>query len=125
LAQLKGVQLISLQKGPGTEQLPALAGRFSVVDLDSERWPDFMETAAIVSNLDLVISVDTAVAHLAGALGVPVWVVVSDISCWPWLMDRDDSPWYPTVRLFRQRERGNWPEVLARIAAELQQAKSK
>jgi hypothetical protein len=82
---------------------------------------DFGETAAVVSHLDLVISVDTAVAHLAGALGKPTWVLLPYTADWRWLEDRDDSPWYPSIRLFRQRTWGNWPEVIHRLAQALQQ----
>jgi hypothetical protein len=118
LADLPGVRLLSLQKGAGVEQLQVLAGRFSVTEVGS-RLNDFMDTAAVLRNLDLVIACDTAVAHLAGALGVPVWVALPRASDWRWLLDRDDSPWYPTMRLFRQTRGGDWDEVVARIAAEL------
>jgi ADP-heptose:LPS heptosyltransferase len=77
------------------------------------------ETAAILMGLDLVITADTALAHLAGALGVPVWVVLQSVPDWRWFIAREDSPWYPTMRLFRQHVRGDWPEVLDRVAAEL------
>ena len=69
--------------------------------------------------LDLVITVDTAVAHLAGALGKPVWILLSSIQDWRWLLQREDSPWYPTARLFRQPEIGDWDSVIARVAREL------
>ena len=69
--------------------------------------------------LDLVISADTAVAHLAGALGRPLWVVLADVPDWRWMLGREDSPWYPTARLFRQRRRGDWDDVMTRVAAEL------
>ena len=72
--------------------------------------------AAIMKNLDLVISCDTAVAHLAGALGVPVWVALPFVPDWRWLLEREDSPWYPTMRLFRQRRAGDWGEVFERMA---------
>src|SRR6202030_4014001 len=74
---------------------------------------DFSDTAALISNLDLVISVDTSVAHLAGALGKPVWVLLTHVPDWRWLLDRDDSPWYPTARLFRQSGTGEWDAVIA------------
>jgi ADP-heptose:LPS heptosyltransferase len=73
----------------------------------------------LIANLDLVIAVDTAVAHLAGALAVPVWTLHACAADWRWLMDRDDSPWYPTMRLFRQRSPGDWPEVLDRLGRSL------
>jgi tetratricopeptide (TPR) repeat protein len=122
LARVPGARLISLQKGPGTEQLAGLFGEVEVLDLgdrlDQAAGP-FMDTAAVMMNLDLVIASDTAAAHLAGALGVPVWVALPTASDWRWLLDRDDSPWYPTMRLFRQTRPGDWDEVFARIAAGL------
>ena len=78
-----------------------------------------MDTAAVVKNLDLVVSADTAVAHLAGALGVPVWLALPFMPDWRWLLQREDSPWYPHHRLFRQSRWGDWDEVFQRIAAEL------
>jgi tetratricopeptide (TPR) repeat protein len=80
---------------------------------------DFADTAAIASQLDLVISVDTSVAHLAGALGRPVWILLPYCPDWRWLLDRDDSPWYPSARLFRQRERGGWPQVVQQLVEAL------
>ncbi len=117
-----GVQLISLQLGLGREQIDALGGRFPVIELapraQEAAWT-FLDTAAVMKSLDLVIAVDTAVAHLAGGLGVPVWMALAFSSDWRWLQDREDSPWYPTVRLFRQQEFGAWDEVFARMAGEL------
>jgi Tfp pilus assembly protein PilF len=118
LTRLDGVRLVSLQKGSGIEQLGEVADRFGVIDLGS-RFDDFMDSAAVVSNLDLVIAPDTSVAHLAGALGVPVWVALPFAPDWRWLLDRDDNPWYPTMRSFRQRAWGDWNEVFARITHEL------
>ena len=119
LARVPGVHLFSLQKGPGAEQLAAVTDRFPVTDL-GRRLDDFMDTAAVLKNLDLVISVDTAIAHLAGALGIPVWVALPFVPDWRWLMDREDSPWYPTMRLFRQTRPGQWEDVFQRIAEALQ-----
>ena len=123
LAQVEGVRLLSLQKGQGSEQLREVAARFAVVDwtdrIDEASGP-FMDTAALMKNLDLVITSDTANAHLAGALGVPVWVVVPYAPEWRWQLDREDSPWYPTMRLFRPRERTGWKEVFQRVGSELQ-----
>jgi len=118
LARLEGVRLLSLQKGDGAEQLPALAGRLAILDLAS-CIDDFRDTAAVLANVDLVITVDTALAHLAGALGVPVWVALRWAADWRWLRHREDSPWYSTMRLFRQPEPGNWEAVFERMAAEL------
>ena len=119
LARLDGVQLISLQKGQGTEPLSALGGRFSVIDWTS-RLDDFMDTAALMKSLDLIITADTANAHLAGAIGVPVWVVLPFAPDWRWQLDREDSPWYPTMRLFRPREPAKWGKVFQRVASELE-----
>jgi tetratricopeptide (TPR) repeat protein len=120
LAEISGVNLISLQKGVGTEQLAD--ARFAVRALGAD-WDEtkgaFMDTAAVMRNLDLVVTADTAVAHLAGALGVPVWVALAKVSDWRWLLDREDSPWYPTMRLFRQETAGEWGPVFGRVAEAL------
>jgi len=118
LAGVPGIKLFSLQKGLGTEQLEELSGRFPVTDLGG-RLDDFMDTAALVQNLDLVITPDTSLAHLAGALGVPVWVPIPFAPDWRWLLDREDTPWYPSMRLFRQRRWGDWDDVFSRMAQEL------
>jgi hypothetical protein len=81
---------------------------------------DFSDTAALLSNLDLVISVDTSVAHLAGALAKPVWTLLTFLPDWRWLLDREDSPWYPTARLFRQDDTRTWDDVITRVGAALQ-----
>ena len=121
LARVPGVHLIGLQIGAGTEQLDDGTCGFPVQDLG--RFVDaegaFTDKAALMKQLNLVIACDTSLAHLAGALRVPVWIAVSFAADWRWLRDRDDSPWYPTMRIFRQKERGNWEEVVARMAAEL------
>ena len=90
----------------------------TLIDLTQEI-KDFADTAALIENLDLVISVDTAVAHLAGALGRPVWTLLPFSPDWRWLADRDDSPWYPTMRLFRQPLPGDWRSVISKIKANL------
>jgi len=119
LARLEGVHLFSLQVGPGSEQIAALAGRFPVTDLGSRFDPaSFADAAAVVKNLDLVVTVDTALAHLAGALGSPVWLALPFSPDWRWLLGREDSPWYPSMRLFRQPQPGQWPAVFERIAEE-------
>jgi tetratricopeptide (TPR) repeat protein len=123
LADVPGITLVSLQKGFGTEQLTEQASRVSILELGSQL-NDFMDTAAVMKNLDLVISADTSPVHLAGALGVPVWIPLPCASCWRWLRERDDSPWYPTARLFRQREVGDWSDVFRRIAAALAEQRS-
>ena len=128
MAGIEGVTFYSLQKGPPAAQLAqALAGGWSgppIVDLTGELH-DFADTAALVANLDLVITCDTAVAHLAGALGRPVWILNRYDACWRWLTDRADSPWYPSARLFRQLAPGDWggvveaaTDALRRLAAQ-------
>ena len=123
LAEVEGVQLISLQKHEGIEQLAAFEGRFTIANfagtLDAEAGA-FMDTAAIMCNLDLVITSDTAAAHLAGGLGVNVWLALSSMPEWRWLHGRPDSPWYPTMRLFRQPSPGDWPAVFAQMKSELE-----
>jgi hypothetical protein len=119
LARLPGVRLIGLQKGPGAEQIAELAGRLDVADL-GRRLDDFVDTAAVMRNLDLVVSVDSAPAHLAGALGVPTWVALPFAPDWRWLLGREDSPWYPSMRLFRQAAPGDWDGVFARMAEALE-----
>jgi tetratricopeptide (TPR) repeat protein len=124
LARVEGISLVSHQKGPGSEQLVAVKGRLPVVDFGDKLGASgpFPDTAALMRGLDLVVTVDTATAHLAGALGVPVWVVLSTIVDWRWLLGRDDSPWYPGMRLFRQRRLGDWGDVFARVAIEAARA---
>ncbi len=122
LSRVAGVELFSLQKGKGSEQLAELADRFPITDFGprfDETSGPFMDTAAAMKNLDLVISSDTSIVHLAGALGVPVWVVLSYSADWRWFEQRADSPWYPTMRLFRQTRIGDWDELLHRVAGEL------
>jgi tetratricopeptide (TPR) repeat protein len=113
-----GVSFVSLQKGSAANQLFDLAPRARPLDLMDEV-NDFADTAALVANLDLVISVDTSVVHLAGAMAKPVWILSRLDGCWRWLTGREDSPWYPTARLFQQREPGEWGPVIAEVAARL------
>jgi len=120
LAELPEVRLISLQTSHGLDQLETAGGPLRVVNLRGRRSRDFMETAAIMAHLDLVITPDTAVAHLAGGLGRRVWVGLSTVSEWRWPADRDTSPWYPTARLFRQTTHGDWDGVFRRMANELE-----
>ena len=110
------MRLVSLQKGPGSEQLDKMPGL--AVNLGPELI-DLTDTAAVIRCLDLVITVDTAVAHLAGALAAPVWLILPHVPDWRWLLERPDSPWYPTMRLFRQERPGDWHAVFARLAEEL------
>jgi ADP-heptose:LPS heptosyltransferase len=115
------VQLISLQKGAGADQLTAQYPILNLANRIDETSGAFMDTAAIMMNIDLVVCSDSAVAHLAGALGVPVWVALPQVPDWRWLLEREDSPWYPSMRLFRQARRDNWEDVFQRIADELAQ----
>ena len=110
-----GVRFFSLQKGVHADDLPLPEGIEDVTD----DFGDFSDTAACVSNLDLIISVDTAVIHLAGALARPVWVMLPVSSDWRWMLDRDDTPWYPTMRLFWQSRWNDWDEVVGRIGQSL------
>jgi hypothetical protein len=120
LAQVKGVELVSLQKGAGVEQIAKLKGRFPVRVAEGEgEEMGFVDTAALVNCLDLVVCVDTSVAHLAGAIGLPVWVALAAVADWRWLREREDTPWYPAMRLFRQQRLGEWDDVFARMADEL------
>ncbi len=122
LAAIDGVGLFSLQKGFGAEQVRELAGRFPVFELGDRLDPNSLviqDTPAVMKALDLVITADTMLAHLAGALGVPVWIALPFSPDWRWLLGRDDSPWYPTARLFRQSESGRWDLVFDRIARAL------
>jgi tetratricopeptide (TPR) repeat protein len=112
-----GATFVSLQKDPRADDKTILE-QSGVIDL-THHLADFAETAALVSSLDLVITVDTSVAHLAGALGRPTWILLPYTPDWRWLLDRDDSPWYPTVRLFRQDETRDYGKVIARVRSEL------
>lgn len=116
LAGIPGISFVSLQKGAAAGDAPP-AGLIFAQTLPAAA--DFADTAAIVAGLDLVIAVDTSVAHLAGGLGIPVWLLSRFDGCWRWLSGRDDSPWYPTLRLYRQAAPGAWAPVLARIAGDL------
>ncbi len=122
LAEIAGVRLISLQKGAGEEQLSLLPPSMRVETLraDFDAGQDaFVDTAAAMASLDLIVTCDTSIAHLAGALAAPVWVALKSDAEWRWLTGRADSPWYPTMRLFRQPRRGAWREVFEAIAVEV------
>jgi tetratricopeptide (TPR) repeat protein len=115
----RGCSFFSLQKGPACADLQEYGGH--ILDFSAE-WTDFADTAALLANLDMVISVDTAVAHLAGAMGKPIWLLNRHDSCWRWLLERDDSPWYSSLRQFRQPAPGGWQPVIAAVAAALGRA---
>jgi len=112
------IALVTLQKGPAVAQVGAWYGAAPLINLSAEI-ADFSDTMAILDGLDLLISVDTSVAHLAGALGKPVWLLLPHAPDWRWLLGRADSPWYPTMRLFRQPVPGDWTSVIAEVAAAL------
>jgi hypothetical protein len=120
LTNLAGTTFYSLQMGSAACQVKDLGTRAHIIDLQDGQ-KDFADTAAIVAHLDLVISIDTSVAHLAGAMGKPVWILLNNSPDWRWMLDREDSPWYPTARLFRQSALGNWQDVVARVGRELRE----
>ena len=119
LAGIDGVRLYGLQKGKQAAEVENLPDGMAVTNL-GEEFEDFADTAAAIENLDLIISVDTAVAHLAGAMGKRVWTLLPFVPDWRWRLDCQDSIWYPTMKLFRQGEPGAWREVFARVEEELQ-----
>ena len=122
LSQLPNVRLISLQVHDGVDELGDLPEGMKVETLgdDFDAGEDaFLDAAAVMETLDLVISADTSIAHLAGALGRPVWVALKWVPDWRWLMNRSDSPWYPTMRLFRQHTSGDWRGVFSDIESAL------
>jgi hypothetical protein len=119
LAGIANVTFYSLQKGPPAAQASSPPPGMKLIAL-GEELHDFADTAALLEVLDLLISVDTSVVHLAGALARPVWTLLAAGPDWRWLLDRADSPWYPTMRLFRQPSPGAWPPMMAQVAAELQ-----
>jgi tetratricopeptide (TPR) repeat protein len=115
IGELDGVTLVSLQMGPARAEISGYFGRAPLINLGAAIG-DFGDTLAIIECLDLVVSVDTSVAHLAGAAGKPVLVMLPHASDWRWLRNRASTPWYPTMRLYRQAERGMWPEVVRSVA---------
>jgi len=126
LASISGVRLISLQRTHGVDQLKNLPDgmRVEILGAFDQGKDAFVDTAAIMQNLDLIITSDTSVAHLAGALGRPVWLATKHTPDWRWMLKRTDSPWYPTMRLFRQPVRGDWATVFAEMAKSLEQMRS-
>jgi ADP-heptose:LPS heptosyltransferase len=118
VTEIPGIQFYSLQKGEVAPSEEKLLQKMNWIDLGNE-FEDFSDTAGAIANLDLIISVDTSVVHLAGAMGRNVWALLPFAPDWRWMLHRDDSPWYPTMRLFRQAQRGNWDSVMNHVAAEL------
>ena len=119
LGKVSGVQFVSLQKGPPAAEAARPPQGMKLHDFTSDLH-DFADTAALIDCLDLVISVDTSVVHLAGALGKPVWLLNRFDTDWRWLQNRDDSPWYPSLRQFRQPTPGDWQSVISRARDALQ-----
>ena len=121
IAALPGVTLYSLQKGPGSEQLDSLPAGMVVQGFGHEfdAGAAFMDSAAVMAQVDLVITADTAVAHLAGALGRPVWLLLKQLPDWRWGLTGNGTPWYPSMRLFRQPARGDWQPCFDAIEREL------
>jgi len=122
LGQVPGVRFFSLQKGEAAAETKTPPSGMELVDWTQEL-KDFADTAGLIANLDLVIAVDTAVVHLAGAMGKPVWTLLPFVPDWRWLLEREDSPWYPTMRLFRQNSWGDWDSVITRVVDALSLAK--
>jgi len=118
LSQVPGMCFFSLQKGEASSQATTPPQGMTLIDV-SQQLNDFADTAALIANLDLIIAVDTAVAHLAGAMGKPVWTLLPFMPDWRWLLERQDSPWYPTMRLFRQPSIGDWDSVIKQVIAVL------
>jgi hypothetical protein len=116
LLSVPGCSFVSLQLGAPAARVAQAACVHDV----SQRLCDWDDTAGLVAGLDLVIAVDTAVAHLAGALGRPVWMLNRFDSCWRWLLDREDTPWYPSMRIFRQGRAGDWAGAVERVRAALE-----
>jgi tetratricopeptide (TPR) repeat protein len=114
LLRVPGVTFVSLQQGDARREIGGLPEDCALFDA-ADDLHDFGDSAALIETLDLVISIDTSTAHLAGALGKPVWILLSAPACWRWMYDREDSPWYPTARLFRQKSSGGWAETIQRV----------
>jgi Flp pilus assembly protein TadD len=123
IANVPGIALLALQKGPKTGQAGEYYGRAPLINVGAEI-QDYDDTMAILENIERLVTVDTSVAHLAGAMGRPVWIMLPRAPDWRWLLEREDSPWYPTVRLFRQTQVRRWDDVAQRIAAALRQESS-
>jgi hypothetical protein len=124
LSKISGVRLISLQKQVGLDQLADLPEdvKIEILGDDFDSGPDaFIDTAAVMNGLDLIITCDTSIPHLAGALGRPTWVALKHVPDWRFMLDREDTPWYPTMRLFRQNKRDDWGHVFLEIEKSLRE----
>jgi hypothetical protein len=118
LLRVPGITWVALQKGPAAEELLALPGDVDLLD-GSSRDRDLAETAALIATLDLVVTTDTCIAHLAGAMAKPVWILLPHLSDWRWMQQTQATPWYPTARLFRQSIPGDWAGLVERVIREL------
>ena len=121
IGNVPGIALLALQKGPKTGQAGGWYGRAPLINLGAEI-QDYDDTMAILANIELLVTVDTSVAHLAGAMGRPVWIMLPFAPDWRWLLRRADTPWYPSVRLFRQSTVRRWDDVLGAVATALVEA---
>ena len=121
LSSVEGVSLYSFQVGPSADQFTKIGG--SVTDL-SEYFTDYVQTAGALSQMDMLISVDTSVVHLAGAMGIATWVLIPKVPDWRWMLDRDDNPWYPKAKVYRQKDFGDWAPVIERLKVDLVSAAS-
>ena len=117
------VRFVSLQVGSAAQEIAA-TGFSSIVENMAPGLEDFADTAEVIADIDLVISVDSAIVHLAGSLGRPVWALIPYVPDWRWMLEREDSPWYPSMRLMRQQSPGNWDELIQRVAGRLKTYKA-
>jgi ADP-heptose:LPS heptosyltransferase len=120
LGGIEGARFFSLQKGEAAQQAAKPPQEMDLIDWTADM-TDFADTAAMIERLDLIITVDTAVAHLAGAMGKPVWTLLPCMPDWRWMLDRTDSPWYPTMKLFRQPEPGDWQLPILQMVDDLKE----
>jgi ADP-heptose:LPS heptosyltransferase len=117
---LTNIELISLHKGEGEEQIKSINFDLTTLGNDFDTGEDaFIDTAAVMANCNLIITSDTAIAHLAGALGCPTWVALKKIPDWRWMLEQDNSPWYPNMKLYRQKQQGDWKYVFDTIKQDL------
>ena len=121
ISKLPNIELISLHKGEGESQIKNVSFDLTILDDDFDSGENaFEDTAAIMMNCDLIITSDTATAHLAGALGCPTWVALKKIPDWRWMLEQNQSPWYPSMKLYRQKERDNWNNIFKAIKRDLE-----
>ena len=126
IANVPNVQLISLHKGEGQDQISDVNFSLTTFGDDFDNGADaFIDTAAVMISCDLIITSDTAIAHLGGALGCRTWVALQHIPCWRWMHQRFDSPWYPAISLYRQNQAGNWDNVFDRLLQDLRKLLAK